>query len=579
MQLRGDRMRRGLIAVFVLLAFSRSLRAQNPRVYFNSSFENGTVSPLVQLLGTGVGSISITTEQAHTGTHSVKLVTPIGEWQTGLALYYPNPNPTRYKVDPNGLYQSWWFWIDQSSINNIVNAPPLKGQLKYNSNRTNDSSGKVCPGSWITDGWSHGANSPNWEVWDACHGLNVVQTNIPVKARKWHHVQTYFLYNDTTNSVTVTIGGRGARRRIPANQGVAIVWYDETKVYDQIGNYFGAPCTPISRAIIDGTTYTCAAPNSTYYPNDQLAGFFGNFVVEDQIGTITMYVDDLQAADQYIPDSPAVSAPAPSPSGTTYNYATECQDSHPDYIFCDDFETGNLSKWDSNGDGRKNSVITEAANVAHGNNALQATIDNTGEAELDKWWMSQGVDEVYVRFYIKFESGFKDLRSDGNELHLLSLCGNSPANRWSCYGQAGIQPNGTDFFTSGLEPGHNPNDPRLRPFEFYSYWPGMNCAGGNPNGGCYGSLTAQDAPAAPLLDNRWYSVEKHVKLNTPGRSDGVQELWINGVKKISQTGMRWRNSSALQLNNLRFELYMPGAPKTEHIYIDNVVVSKSWVTP
>jgi hypothetical protein len=547
------------------------------RVYFNSSFENGTLSPLQQWLGNGNGTVTITTERAHTGTHSVKLVNPLGEWQTALAFSYPTPNPTRYKVDPNGLYQSWWFWIDQTSINNIVKAPPLTGQLKYNSNRTNESTGKICPGSWITDGWAHGENSALWQTWDTCNGLNVRVSSSPVTASTWHHVQTWFLHNDTSSTVSPVVNG--VATPVPANQGRAILWFDGAVVYDETGSWFGAPCTPTSQANIDGTIYTCASPSAAYYPNETLSAFFGNYVVEDPLGPVTMYVDDVAAADQFIPDSTAVSAPAPSPSGTTYNYASECQDSHPDYIFCDDFETGNLSKWDSNDDGRKNSVTTNPGSVAHGSNALQATIDSTGGAELDKWWMSQGADEVYVRFYIKFESGFEDLRSDGNEMHLLNLCGNSPSNPWACYGHAGIQPNGTDFFTSGLEPGHNVNDPTLRPFEFYSYWPGMNCAGGNPNGSCYGNLTAQDAPAAPLLDNTWYSVEKHVKLNTPGRSDGVQELWIDGVKKISQTGMRWRNSSALQLNNLRFEMYMPGAPKTEHIYIDNVVVSKSWIQP
>jgi hypothetical protein len=294
-------MRSGLSAVFALLALSCPLRAQRPTVYFNSSFENGSLSPFAKWLGNGKGAITVATEQAHTGTHSVKLVTPTTEWQTALVFYYPNPNPTRYKADANGLYQSWWFWMDQTSINNIVNTTPGKGQLKFNSNRTNDSNGKICPGSWITDGWSHGENSPNWGTWDTCGGLNVVETNIPIKANKWHHVQTFFLYNDTANSVSVTIGGGVGKRTIPVSQGVAILWYDETKVYDQTAKHFGAPCTPTSEAIIDGTRYTCAAPNATYYPNEQLTGFFGNYVVEDPQGTITMYLDDLEAADQYIP--------------------------------------------------------------------------------------------------------------------------------------------------------------------------------------------------------------------------------------------------------------------------------------
>ena len=45
-----------------------------------------------------------------------------------------------------------------------------------------------------------------------------------------------------------------------------------------------------------------------------------------------------------------------------------------------------------------------------------------------------------------------------------------------------------------------------------------------------------------LQDNRWYCIETHEKMNTPGVANGIAEAWVDGVKVLTKTDALWRNS-------------------------------------
>ena len=45
-----------------------------------------------------------------------------------------------------------------------------------------------------------------------------------------------------------------------------------------------------------------------------------------------------------------------------------------------------------------------------------------------------------------------------------------------------------------------------------------------------------------LADNRWYCIETHEKMNTPGVANGIAEAWVDGVKVLTKTDALWRNS-------------------------------------
>lgn len=91
--------------------------------------------------------------------------------------------------------------------------------------------------------------------------------------------------------------------------------------------------------------------------------------------------------------------------------------------------------------------------------------------------------------------------------------------------------------------------------------------------------------ATPIFDSghvgQWYCVEAHVRLNDPGQSNGVFELWVNGVSEASRTGLNWEGSyssapGAYGINTVYLENYWnSGAPRAQDRFLDNFVVSTS----
>lgn len=81
---------------------------------------------------------------------------------------------------------------------------------------------------------------------------------------------------------------------------------------------------------------------------------------------------------------------------------------------------------------------------------------------------------------------------------------------------------------------------------------------------------------APYL-GQWHCVEAHVKLNDPGMSNGLNELFINGTLEAQKTGLNWLGAfNAYGLNAVYLENYWnAGSPVAQERYLDNFVVSTS----
>jgi len=232
-------------------------------------------------------------------------------------------------------------------------------------------------------------------------------------------------------------------------------------------------------------------------------------------------------------------------------------------IFQDGFESGDLSSWTQDPSAGRYSLSTDPARVHSGTHSLQALFTPTNGYGLITRWFMPGYDEVFVKFYVMFQEGFKNQRSDAAGMHFLVVCGNNINDSRSCWGKPAIVPNGTDYVYAGLDP-EEVTLPTLQPLSFYTYWPDMTC--------CYGNVQFQPSPKVALVTGQWQEVVFHIKLNTPGQSDGLQEVWLNGVKKLSQQNMRWRTTTDLRLNEVRFDNYMPGGPQTQYLWVDDVTV-------
>jgi hypothetical protein len=82
--------------------------------------------------------------------------------------------------------------------------------------------------------------------------------------------------------------------------------------------------------------------------------------------------------------------------------------------------------------------------------------------------------------------------------------------------------------------------------------------------------------SAPLALAKWQHVKVHVKLNTPGVSDGLLEMWINGVQTMEYTNINFRDSYTMRGWNM-YEITgyddQAGPPtNTWNQYWDNVNV-------
>ena len=86
--------------------------------------------------------------------------------------------------------------------------------------------------------------------------------------------------------------------------------------------------------------------------------------------------------------------------------------------------------------------------------------------------------------------------------------------------------------------------------------------------------------AGLVQPDRWYCIEQRLKINTPGREDGVLQVWIDGRMALSREGLRLRDVDALRIEEVWMNFYHGGtepAPVEMHAYIDSVVVARSYV--
>lgn len=85
-----------------------------------------------------------------------------------------------------------------------------------------------------------------------------------------------------------------------------------------------------------------------------------------------------------------------------------------------------------------------------------------------------------------------------------------------------------------------------------------------------------------LERERWYCVEQYVKLNTPGRNDGVLRAWIDGRLAFERTDIRVRNVPGLHIESAWLNVYHGGttpSPRDMHLYLDNVVIARKYIGP
>lgn len=253
--------------------------------------------------------------------------------------------------------------------------------------------------------------------------------------------------------------------------------------------------------------------------------------------------------------------------------------STPDVIFADDFESGKLGEgWDETGNknGKVLSYTPPGDEARLGRRCLRVEAhlaEDTGGG-LTKWFES--ADTVFVRFYTRFDPGCDYVH------HFVTLRANKGlrgGDKWTGFGGAGIKPEGSERFSTALEPWGNWEkwSPPGR-WNFYSYWHEMEPSGDGKYWG--NSFGVPDAPLIPR--DRWICAEFMLKHNQPGAADGEQAFWIDGKLLGHWKGINWRKTEQLKANALTLESYITDRwtkNPTNVVYFDNVVIARRYIGP
>lgn len=180
-------------------------------------------------------------------------------------------------------------------------------------------------------------------------------------------------------------------------------------------------------------------------------------------------------------------------------------------------------------------------------------------------------EEIFFRYYLRLASDWNQTVQGGK---LPGISGTYGVAGWG-----GRKSDGTDGWSARGSfhrtiPGGNPLA-GLHPIGTYCYHADME--------GRYGNIWLWQKDYRGFLENnRWYSVEQHLKLNTPGKKDGVIRAWVDGRLAFEKSNVRFRHVDRLKIEQVWMNVYHGGtvpSPRDQHLYIDNVVIGKKYIGP
>ncbi|WP_168121490.1 cohesin domain-containing protein [Paenibacillus sp. HB172176] len=263
-------------------------------------------------------------------------------------------------------------------------------------------------------------------------------------------------------------------------------------------------------------------------------------------------------------------------------FVDECASPKSAWLFCDDFESDRMDQYFEHtspsqfyrtsdvglgGSSGMKAEFQAEDGEQHDTGALKLAYGRTPSAYLDPVAAEdEDLTEVYARFYVKnqedWTGGGGDKMARISSMQDANWAQSMIAHVWSAADTnrlAAAPASGTD--AAGVLQSTMWNDfDNLRWF----------------NGG---------ATDTPMFDaghvGEWYAVEAHVKLNDPGQSNGVYELWIDDQLEVGIYDLNWIGSyeigpnAGYGLNWFSLENYWnAGTPQDQERYFDNLVLSR-----
>lgn len=251
---------------------------------------------------------------------------------------------------------------------------------------------------------------------------------------------------------------------------------------------------------------------------------------------------------------------------------------HPDVIHFESFESG---RWETAWSDifrkaaprRVASDSSERFEALQGQ-ALKATVpkgSRTGLSMHFRFAKHGGEpDEAFFRYYLRFGDSWDPVKDGGK---LPGLAGTYERAGWGgrgANGSDGWSARGAFFQLVASDEAFA----RYRSIGSYVY---------HKHSGKYGSILGWNLGPTGLLEkNRWYSVEQQVKMNTPGKPDGVLRAWIDGQLVMERTDLHFRDVPELKVESVWMNVYHGGitdAHQDLSLYIDNLVIARRYIGP
>ncbi len=260
------------------------------------------------------------------------------------------------------------------------------------------------------------------------------------------------------------------------------------------------------------------------------------------------------------------------------NECTDWQTNHPEWIFCDDFESSDplvtsgryFEYGDNDGDfklvdsigvdeSKGMEVVWQQGEVGAG--GIKVAFGRNPNSYMNKQQISPNEDfrEIYYRMYLKMEDGW-----EGNPAKLSRATVFTSSEDWRQAMIAHLWSDGNYHLlldpASCVDANGNVECTKYNDFDNLQWL-------GNKSG------------ITPLFDSAhddtWFCVEHHVKLNDPGQSNGLQEFWIDDSLEARRESMNFTGTyTEYAINAVFFENYWnDGSIKEQKRYFDNIVIS------
>jgi hypothetical protein len=268
-------------------------------------------------------------------------------------------------------------------------------------------------------------------------------------------------------------------------------------------------------------------------------------------------------------------------------FADECdnwQSAHPEWIFCDDFETTEpmvqSGRYFEYGDDEGDCVVVDGVGIDSsrglrtifqqgevGAGGMKLAFGRNPNAYMNKQNIRPTEDfrEIYYRMYLKMQDGWQ-----GSPAKLSRATVFTSASDWRQAMIAHLWSDADEHLL--LDPASCVNSSGAVECTTYNDFNHLDWLG-NRSGTT--PIFATDHSGV------WYCVEHHVKLNDPGERNGVQEFWIDGSLEARRDSLDFVGTyTAYAINAVFFENYWnSGSTRLQERYFDNIVVSTAPIGP